>query len=387
MRMVRIGLNEVLIYPETSGALTREFTLLPELLRIFEEEGWESVLYFSRDVDEGVIERLVQGRRGARAVRTPIPSLPTYRRVLRGMFHWAGAVRRDRLDLFHTSYYPVPRLDMPTVLTVYDLRLASMPETYSRARYLFLRSVIPRSLRRSDRIIAISNDTKKDIIRYFGVPAERIAVSYCPVPNRFTRIEDRSLLASIREKYGLPEKFILSVGKLEPRKNIDRLIEAYATIRKRIGIGLVVSGKRDPAFRGYYDRVRKRGIEEDAVFTGYVDDSDLPALYSMARVFAYPSLHEGFGIPLLEAMACGTPVVTSDVSALPDVAGNAAVLVDPSSVESIAGGLARILGDDVFRAQLIESGYERARGFDAGRAAEGIVELYKKILFPRNPIC
>jgi glycosyltransferase involved in cell wall biosynthesis len=385
--MVRIGINEVLIYPETSGALTREFTLLPELLRIFEEEGWESVLYFSSDVGEGIVKRLLQGRRGARAVRTPIPALPTHRRVLRGMLYWPGAVRRDRLDLFHTSYYPVPRLDLPTVLTVYDLRLASMPETYSRARYIFLRSVIPRSLRRSDRIIAISNDTKNDLIRHFDVPSEKIAVSYCPVPYRFKRIEDRSLLASVREKYGLPEEFILSVGKLEPRKNIDRLIEAYAVIRKRTVIGLVVAGKSDPAFRGYFDRVRKRGIEEGVVFTGYVDDHDLPALYSMARVFAYPSLHEGFGIPLLEAMACGTPVVTSDVSALPDVAGNAAVLVDPSSVESIAGGLARILGDDAFRARLVESGYERVRSFDAGSAAEAIVDLYKKILFPRNPIC
>ncbi len=387
MTMVRIGLNEVLIYPETSGALTREFTLLPELLRIFEEEGWESVLYFSRDVDEGTVERLVQGRRGALVVRTPIPSLPTYRRVMRGMFYWSGAVRRDRLDLFHTSYYPVPRLDLPTVLTVYDLRLASMPETYNRARYLFLKSVIPRSLRRSDRIIAISSDTKKDIIRYFGIPPERIEISYCPVPERFAKVEDLSLLSSIREKYALPEKFILSVGKLEPRKNIHRLIEAYATIRKQTGTGLVIAGKRDPAFRAYYDRVRKRGMEEGAVFTGYVDDSDLPALYSMASLLAYPSLHEGFGIPLLEAMACGTPVLTSDVSAMPDVAGNAAVLVDPTSVGSIAEGLARIICDDAFRAQLVESGYERARGFDAGRAAEAIVDLYKKILFPRKPIC
>lgn len=385
--MVRIGINEVLIYPQASGALTREFTLLPELLRIFEEEGWESVLYFSRDVDEGVVKGLLQGRRGARAVRTPIPALPTHRRVLRGMFYWPGAVRRDRLDLFHTSYYPVPRLALPTVLTVYDLRLVRMPETYNRARYLFLKSVIPGSLRRSDRIIAISNDTRKDLIRYFDVPPEKIAVSHCPVPACFARVEDRSLLASIREKYDLPEEFILSVGKIEPRKNIERLIEAYASIRERFDIGLVVAGKRDPTFQEYFDRVRKRGMEEHAVFTGYVDDPDLPALYSMARVFAYPSLHEGFGIPLLEAMACGAPVVTSDASALPDVVGDAAVLVDPSSVESIARGLARALGDEPFRALLVESGYERVRSFDARSAAEAIVDLYKKILFRPEPIC
>lgn len=385
--MVRIGINEVLIYPETSGALTREFALLPELLEIFDEEGWESVLYFSSDVDEGIVRRLLQGRRGTRAVRTPIPALPTHRRVLRGMLYWPGAVRRDRLDLFHTSYYPVPRLALPTVLTVYDLRLVRMPETYNWARYRFLKSVIPRSLRRADRLIAISNDTKRDLVRYFDVPPEKIAVSHCPVPARFARVEDRSLLASIREKYDLPTEYILSVGKIEPRKNIERLIEAFASIREQFGIGLVVAGKRDPAFQEYFDRVRKRGMEENVVFTGYVDDSDLPALYSMAKVFAYPSLHEGFGIPLLEAMACGAPVVTSDTSALPDVAGNAAVLVDPTSTESIARGLARILGDEASRSLLVESGYERVRSFDARSAAGVIVDLYKKILLRPEPIC
>ena len=128
-------------------------------------------------------------------------------------------------------------------------------------------------------------------------------------------------------------------------------------------------------------------MEENVVFTGYVDDSDLPALYSMAKVFAYPSLHEGFGIPLLEAMACGAPVVTSDTSALPDVAGNAAVLVDPTSTESIARGLARILGDEASRSLLVESGYERVRSFDARSAAGVIVDLYKKILLRPEPIC
>lgn len=385
--MVRIGINEVLIYPETSGALSREFAILPELLGLFEEEGWESVVYFSSDVDEGIVSRLMQGRSGARAVRTPIPALPTHRRVLRGMLYWPRAVRRDRIDIFHTSYYPVPRFQLPTVLTVYDLRFVRMPETYSRARYLFLKSVIPRSLRRSDRIVAISNDTKNDLIRYFDVPPEKITVSHCPVPDRFTRIEDRSILESIREKYDLPAEFILSVGKIEPRKNIDRLIEAFAYIRERFPIGLVVAGKRDPAFRDYFDRVRKRGMEESVTFTGYVEDPDLPALFSMARVFAYPSLHEGFGIPLLEAMACGTPVLTSNTSALPEVAGDAAVLVDPSSAGSIARGLERVLGDEPFGKRLIESGYERVRGFDTRSAAVAIVDLYKKILFRPEPIC
>ncbi len=385
--MVRIGINEVLIYPETSGALAREYTILPVLLELVEREGWECLLYFSRDVDEGVVRRLSEGRRNVRSVRTPIPALPTHRRVLRGLAYWPRAARRDRLDLFHTSYYPVPRLSVPTVLTVHDMRLVRMPETYGRARYLFLRSVIPGSLRRAERIVAVSNDTREDLARHFGVPREKVTISHNPVPPGFARVEDRSVLDRVRRKYGLPAAFILSVGRIEPRKNVDRLIEAFASVGEGFGVGLVVAGGRDPAFGEYHDLVRRRGADKGVVFTGYVDDADLPALYSMASLFAFPSLHEGFGVPVLEAMACGTPVLTSDTSALPDVAGDAAVLVDPSSVESIAAGLARILGDEPFRERLVERGYERARRFDARSAAEAIVGLYKKILFRPEPIC
>ena len=384
--MVRVGINEVLIYPETSGALSREFTLLPEMLGIFEEEGWEAVLYFSSDVEERIVERLTRGRACVRAVRTPIPALPTYRRVMRGIPYWRRAVRRDRLDLFHTSYYPVPRLPLPTVLTVYDLRFARMPETYDRGRYLFLRSVIPRSLERADGIVAISNDTKRDLVERFHVPSKKVTISPCPVPAGFKRIEEPSLLEDIRVKYGLPNDYILSVGKMEPRKNIDRLIEAYATIRGRFPVGLVVAGKRDPAFRDYSDRLMRLGKEEGVIFAGYVDDADLPALYSMAALLAYPSLHEGFGIPLLEAMACGTPVLASGASALPDVAREAALFVDPASVESIAGGIETILGDDEVRNRLIRAGYERLRAFDARNAARAVVSLYKKVLSQPEPI-
>ena len=385
--MARIGINEVLIYPETSGALAREFTVLPVLLELVEMEGWECILYFSRDVDEAVVGRLLEGRSNVRAVRTPIPALPTHKRVLRGLTYWPRAARRDRLDLFHTSYYPVPRLSAPTVLTVHDMRLVRMPETYGRARYLFLRSVIPGSLRRAEGIVAVSEDTRNDLVRHFGVPPEKITISHNPVSPRFARVEDGSVLDGVRRRYGLPDSFVLSVGKMEPRKNTERLIEAFASVKERFGIGLVVAGKRDPAFGDYHDRVTRLGAERGVVFTGYVPDADLPALYSLASIFAYPSLHEGFGIPVLEAMACGTPVLTSDTSALPDVAGDAAALVDPTSVESIAAGLERILCDEAYRELLVEKGYARARRFDGRSAAEMIVGLYKKMLFRPEPIC
>ena len=377
---MRVGINEVLIYPEMSGAVNRELTLLPELSRLLLEEGIEPVIYFSREADDGLIGRLTGGIDGVRSVRTPIPALPTYKRVLIGHRYWPAQARRDGLDLFQTSYHPAPRLHVPTVLTVHDVRLVRMPETYHWARRLFLKIVIPMSLRRASKIITGSVDTKDDLKGYFGVPDEKIEICHIPLPAHFERVRDEGVLESVRAKYRLPRRYILNVSKIEPRKNIERLIEAYTAIRHIFDVKLVVAGKADATFGRLYESLRSMGEPEDVLFTGYVDDADLPALYSMAEVFAYPSIHEGFGIPLLEAMACEVPIVTSNVSALPEIAGDAALLVDPFDTGSITGALQRLLGDPGLAEGLTVRGRERVSLFTARAAAGKIVEVYKNLL-------
>ena len=377
---MRVGINEVLIYPEMSGAVNREITLLPELSKLLVGEGIEPVVYFSREADDDLIYRLTGGVDGVRPVRTPIPALPTYKRLLMGHMYWPAQVRRDGLDLFQTSYHPAPRLNVPTVLTVHDVRLVRMPETYHWARRLFLKFVMPASLRRASRIITGSVDTKNDLKSFFGLPDEKIEICHIPLSAHFESVKDEGILGSVRAKYRLPRRYILNVSKIEPRKNIKRLIEAYAAVRHRFDVNLVVAGKADAKFGSLYEGLKQLGGPEGVLFTGYVDDADLPALYSMAEAFVYPSTHEGFGIPLLEAMACGVPIVTSNVSALPEIAGDAAILVDPFDVRSIAEALERLLGDPGLGEELTARGRERVSRFTVRGAAERIVEVYKNLL-------
>lgn len=376
---MRIGINEVLISKAADGAQRREMAVLPPLLETLESAGWESTVYFSRDVDQAIMDRAM-GRAagtGARAVRTTIPRLPTARRVMQGHFYWKGRTRSDFLDLFHTAYYPIPRLSVPVVLTVHDLRWINFPETYRTARLQFLRYVIPNSLKRATRIITVSEHTRQEILENFDIDPSRIDVAYNPVGAEFGVIEDPKILAHARATLKLPERFILYVGSLEPRKNLARLLQAYGRIRDRneSDLALVILGR--PHF-GYQDLIRNVAprFAGDVLFTGYVPDEVLPAVYNLAQALAFPSLHEGFGIPVIEAMACGLPVLTSQISALPEVAGGAAYLVDPYDVNSIADGLVRVLHDTELRAQLVQRGFYRIEQFTPAKTAEAIFSAY-----------
>ncbi|MCK4349356.1 MAG: glycosyltransferase family 4 protein, partial [Candidatus Krumholzibacteria bacterium] len=221
---------------------------------------------------------------------------------------------------------------------------------------------------------------KEDLKSFFGVPDEKIEICHIPLSAHFERVRDEGILGSVRAKYRLPCRYILNVSKIEPRKNIARLIEAYAAVRHRFDVKLVVAGRADAKFRRLYEGLKQLGGPEEVVFTGYVEGADLPAIYSMAEAFVYPSIHEGFGIPLLEAMACEVPIVTSNVSALPEIAGDAALLVDPFDTGSIAEALERLLGDPGLGEWLISRGRERVSRFTVRGAAGKIVEIYKNLL-------
>jgi glycosyltransferase involved in cell wall biosynthesis len=265
-------------------------------------------------------------------------------------------------------------------MAVNDVRFLRLPETYKRPRYLFLRLTVPPSLRRSTRIIAISADTKNDLVGLIGIPEDRIDVIPLAIPPAFSRVPDGTQLEKIKKTYHLPDHFILFVGHLEPRKNLPRLIEAYSSIRDRFDVELVVVGKAAWPAKSLLNHGRNHKLAEGIRFTGYVEDEHLPGLYSLARLLAFPSLHEGFGLPILEGMACGTPVVTSNTSALPEVAGDAAVLVDPRDVGSIAAGLDRVLNDSGLREELIAKGLQRVKHFQPKNIAAQIIESYIRAL-------
>ncbi|MEM4301926.1 MAG: glycosyltransferase family 1 protein, partial [Candidatus Caldarchaeum sp.] len=275
----------------------------------------------------------------------PLRVIPwgAYRWRLTTALHHILGLGMDRffrdVSLFHATEHLLPRFSrIRTVFTLHDLIFLFHPETHKPLNRWFLTLLMPRFLRAADAVIAVSECTKRDAVRAYGIPEEKITVIYEGVSPRF-RPANPEAVQAVRAKYGLPEHFILYVGTIEPRKNLVALLEAYAAILTRNtqhAIRLVVVGKKGWLYEGFFRRLRELDLEERVHFTGYVPDEDLPALYSAADLFVFPSLYEGFGLPVLEAMACGVPVVCSNTSSLPEVAGDAALLVNPTDVQALA---------------------------------------------------
>jgi glycosyltransferase involved in cell wall biosynthesis len=292
------------------------------------------------------------------------------------------AVRRAGVDVFHFLDHvmsfapPAPR----TVVTIHEAATIRMPETFGPVRGRWKRMMARRSAQHASRVIANTEFTRRDLQELAGAPPERTRVVYYGLQPNLRREHDPDVLRTVRERYGLPERFFVYVGTIEPRKNVDRIIQAYALARQRDGVNipLVLAGQKGWFFEGTVALPTKLGIAEHVIFTDYVSPADLPAVYSQTEALVFPTLYEGFGLPVLEAMACGAPVITSNVSSLPEVAGDAGILVDPLSVEEIATALGRVSSDSALRARLATDGPKRARTFTWERAARETVAVYEE---------
>jgi glycosyltransferase involved in cell wall biosynthesis len=285
-------------------------------------------------------------------------------------------------DMFHGTNYALPRARSAClVVTVHDLALLRYPHLGTAALSRFIRQMT-RSVTEAKRVIAVSDATRRDIIDLLGTPAEKIRVIHNGYDQRFRPLPHTEARARVGERYGLSEPYILHVGTLEPRKNLETLISAYARLRREryIPHGLVLVGDRGWKYDPIFQLVDQLGLRNAVRFTGAVPADDLPALYNAADLFVYPSLYEGFGLPPLEAMACGTPVVTSNVSSLPEVVGDAALLVDPHDEGALAEAMARVLSDVELRRHMRERGLERARHFSWERCARETLAVYEEVM-------
>ena len=288
------------------------------------------------------------------------------------------------VDVVHSTTFCVPRFQLRPkrlVVTIYDLSFITHPEHHIPANVEHCLTGTRQAIEHADAIIAISDHTRRDLVERMGAPADRIVVTPLAHDGDLTRVSDPERLAAVQKRYGLPENFVLFLGALEPRKNLGRLLEAYATLPAglRRDVHLVVAGMSGWLNDSIHSRVMELGLDESVHFAGYIDGADLASLYSLATVFAYPSLYEGFGLPVLEAMACGTPVLTSNVSSLPEVAGDAAVLVTPTEVESIADGLRRLLESPAAQAEVAARGIAQAARFSWDRCAKQTLEVYRQV--------
>lgn len=285
-------------------------------------------------------------------------------------------------DLYHgpAVFLPLLKLGYRTVVTIHDLVAFLFPETVPTKYGIYMRWMTRLSVRSADRIIADSEATREDLVRQLGVPPEKIRTIHAALGTGYEPVRDPARLEAVRRSYRLEGPYILFVGNLEPRKNLVRLIEAYALLRRRVRLPhrLVLAGKRGWLYRPIFQAVERLGLQQEVIFTGYVAPEDLPAVYSMAEVFAFPSIYEGFGLPVLEAMACGVPVVAGASGSIPEVAGDAALLVPPYQVEAIAEALHRVLTEAVLRAELTARGLARSRAFSWERVAIQTREVYQQ---------
>ena len=286
-------------------------------------------------------------------------------------------------DIFHSPDYTLPPLRSARgVVTIHDLSFLRVPECADPALRNYLIENVPRAVERARQILVDSNNTRQDVVELLHVSADRVSVIPAGVEPRFQPTRDLEELARVRARYRLPELFVLFVGTIEPRKNLSRLITAYSDFRRQTGLPhqLVISGSKGWLYHDIFEQVTRAGLSEDILFPGFVDDKDLPALYTLADLFVFPSLYEGFGLPPLEAMACGTPVVASDNSSLPEVLGQAALLVPAEDTTAIVDAMARVLGDANLRTRLADLGRAQAARFTWAGAARQLMDAYQKAL-------
>jgi glycosyltransferase involved in cell wall biosynthesis len=298
--------------------------------------------------------------------------------------------KQDKLDLLHCTSNTAPiRCPVPLIVTIHDIIYfethplkAKGYTSYQKFGNLYRRAVVKRLLKTAKLIITVSEYEKKRFHSFLNLPDKKVTVVYNGVGEHFIKIDDQQQLEEIRAKYKLPKKFFLFLGNTDPKKNTRNTVVAYAQYCERYGADYqLVIGDLDPdVIRGFLNEVGLEKHFENIFFTGYIKNTDLPAVINLATVFLYPSKRESFGIPVLEGMASGTPVLTSNTSSMPEVGGDAALFVDPNKVEDIMQGINTLLTDENIRKENEEKGLKRAKEFSWRNTAKEVLELYKKTI-------
>lgn len=288
--------------------------------------------------------------------------------------------KRRRFDFFHFLYNaPSLLLPCPFILTVHDVSYKYIPDMISKKNLFSITAQLFLNAKRAHRIISVSENTKKDIMKYFKIPEEKIVVIYEGVNESFEIITDNQKKRTIAEKYQLPDKFILYVGTYLPHKNLETLLYAYHDLKqhRKISHALVLAGKKARNFEAISNLISNLDLTDDVKTIGFVPEEDLPCLYNLADLFVFPSLYEGFGLPLLEAMACGTPVLASDASCLPEIGGDGALYFSPRNKNEIAEKIYALLSNSTMRTELIERGCKRSQLFSWRRMTDNTLQVYE----------
>jgi glycosyltransferase involved in cell wall biosynthesis len=288
----------------------------------------------------------------------------------------------QKVDIFHVPdfAYPASR-KIPSILTVHDLIFLRYPEYFTNINRTYMKQMAKFSTDNARHIIADSYSTKRDIVEYLKIPEEKISVIHLAVSDLF-KPADPDMSGQVLSACGVDGPYLLYVGTLEPRKNVITILEAFhSCLESEPGFPyrLVIAGRKGWLYEETFQRVKELKLEDRVIFTGYVDDQGLPVLYGNATAFIYPSIYEGFGFPVIEAMSCGAPVICANTSSLVEVAGDAALTHDPMDVEKLTQNILKLTGDDVLRRETIEKGFENVKRFSWAKTAEQTLKVYSNI--------
>ena len=286
---------------------------------------------------------------------------------------------KGKFDLFHSPHFVFPIFNFKKlVLTIHDLTPLLFPEYFSKIARLYMKWMIWLAKFKANKIIAVSENTKQDLINKFGIDKGKIAVVYNGVDVSYEIINNQTRLSQVKEKYETGQEYILYVGNVKPHKNISRLLKAFSMVNRNSK--LIIVGKRNKVYDEVHKIIKEYQLKDKVVFTEFVPDEDLLLLYNAATVFVYPSLYEGFGLPPLEAMACGTPVITSNVSSLPEVVGDAAITIDPYDIDELVNEINNVISNPKLQQKLSRKGLNRAKKFTWRKAAEETLKVYEEVL-------
>lgn len=289
-------------------------------------------------------------------------------------------VKREKLDLIFNPKFTVPLFSgCKTVFAIHGMEWYIYPEVYNWYDIIYVKIALPFYCRKADAIVAVSKLVKSDIINYIGIYKDKIKTIYEAANKIFRPLRDQDTLIAIKEKYNLPDRFILYVGGIFPSKNFGGLVKAFYNLKKKGSYKLVVVGSKRWKFEKDFKLINELDLNDDIHFTGRIPQIDLPAFYNLAEIFVFPSLYEGFGIPVLEAMACGCPVIASKTGALPEIAGDAAAFIDPYDIKEMSDTMNKVLTNENFRQELIEKGYKQVKNFSWDKCATEIIEVFREL--------
>lgn len=372
---MRVAFDATAIPSNRAGAGIYIFSLVKALARVDRDN--EYVVFVKPEHGEEF------GTLGPNFRLMPVSVSSTPRRLVWEQTALPSALRRLKADVLHSPHYTMPLLPgggFRRVVTFHDMTYMLMPELHPRFHRRFFPPMMRLSVRLADRLIAASESTRRDMARLLPASVGKTELTLLAAGPVFRPVPPAEV-SDACTRHGLtPGRFLLYVGVLEPRKNVPMLLQAFARIAEQFpDVPLVIVGKKGWMYDAIFAELTALGLAERVVFTGYVPEADLPRLYGGARAFVYPSLYEGFGLPVLEAMQCGTPVVTTEISSMPEVAGDAALLVQPGDVGGLADALTCVLSDDALAADLKRRGLARAALFSWERCARETRAVYEEL--------